>query len=151
MKQVEQYVAQYKRVFIFDFDNTKSDRIMLLRVRLKEFGRIFAGRNAIVTASLKTISAKNGIEYDKLAQQVTGRRGLLFSDIALDKLIGVLDEMLPEFREKLLGYAQIAPDICVMDVDGPGDDSELKKKKKAKTTTKQPQKLEKHEVKFIKV
>lgn len=124
MKQVETFVAQFRSVFIFDFDSTKSDRIMLLRVRLKDHGRIFAGRNSLVTATLKNISKKNGIEYDDLAKQITGHRGLFFTDLSLEKLLSILDEKVPEFTKKLLGYAKIAPEISTMDVDEDDDDEE---------------------------
>lgn len=109
MKQIQQHVAQYTKIYLFDFDSTKSDRIMLLRVRLKEHGRIFAGRNAVVSASFKDIATRSGTNYDKLIKQITGHRGLLFSDISVDKLISIIEKEVPEFRTKLLGYAKIGP------------------------------------------
>lgn len=124
MKQIEQYVSQFSRVYIFDFDNTKSDRIMLLRVRLKEFGRIFAGRNAVVSTSLRTIAKKTGTNYDKLIHQITGHRGLLFTDISVDKLICIIEKEVPEFRQKLLGYAQITPGVRDMDVEKRNSDDD---------------------------
>lgn len=117
MKQIEQYVAQFSKVYLFNFDSTKSDRIMLLRLRLKEFGRIFAGRNAVVTAGLKAISSRTGTNFDDLIHQITGHRGLLFTDASVDKIVDIIEKVVPEFKEKLLGYARIAPDTKIMDVD----------------------------------
>lgn len=109
MKQVEQYVDQFSRVYLFDFEQTKSDRIMLLRLRLKEHGRIFAGRNSIVSLTLKSIGTKSNKDYEHLLKHIKGHKGLLFSNIKETELIDVLDKELPEFREKLEGYALLSP------------------------------------------
>lgn len=136
MKQIEQYVTQFSKVYIFNFDSTKSDRIMLLRLRLKEFGRIFAGRNAVVTAGLKAISSRTGTNFDDLINQITGHRGLLFTDASVDKIVDIIDKTVPEFREKLLGYVHIAPDTKVMDVDEETPITNTKSKTKSKTPVK---------------
>lgn len=140
MKQVEQYVAQYKRVFVFNFDKTGSDRILHLRLRLKDHGRIFAGRNTIVTTALKSVSSKTKKNFDQLVKQIVGHRGLLFSNITCDKLIQILDDELPEFRDKLAGHAQISlenSDVAndegdQMDEDVGTKATKQKKKRKAK-------------------
>lgn len=107
MKTLEQYVSQYDQVYLFDFEQTKSDRIMNLRLRLKEHGRIYAGRNSLVLASLKSIGSKTKANYSGLLKHVTGHRGLFFSNIECSKLVQLLESEQPEFREKLLGYAQL--------------------------------------------
>lgn len=151
MKQVEQYIAQFKRVFIFDFDQTKSDRIMNLRLKLKDIGRIFAGRNSLVSLTLKQVGTKTNTDFDELIQQVAGHRGLLFTDISSEKLMDLLDKEVPEFCEKLLGYSQIAPETVVMDVvegdTNEGATGKKKKKAKAKKMTSDG----KRAVKFVKV
>lgn len=115
MKQLEQHVAKFKRVFLFDFEETKSDRIMNLRLKLKDTGRIFSGKNSLVSLTLRNIGDRTRTDYSDLINHVTGHRGLLFSDIESGKLIEFLSDELPEFSEKLLGYAQIAPEAVVMD------------------------------------
>lgn len=134
MKQLEQNVAQFQRVFIFDFDKTKSDRIMALRLKLKPFGKIFAGRNSLVSVTLKTIGSRTNRDFEELIAQVVGHRGLLFTDVSSDKLIELLERDLPEFCKKLLGYANISPQTALeeasMDLDrdvdkeGAGDSEE---------------------------
>lgn len=108
IKQVEQYVTQFKRVFIFDFDQTKSDRIMALRLKLKQFGRIFAGLNSISELTFNNIGKRTNTNYEQLVKQVVGKKGLLFTDLSKDKLMEILDKELPEFCKKLVGYAHIS-------------------------------------------
>lgn len=108
-KQLETYCAQFTKVYIFDIDQTKSDRLTLLRVRLKQHGRIFAGRNSIVTSTLKSYGDKCHLNYGDLIDQVAGKRGLFFSNIEKDDLVKLLSDELPEFCPKLLGHANIAP------------------------------------------
>lgn len=107
MKQVEQYVKQFGRVYLFDFEQTKSDRIMNLRLKIKDHGRIFAGRNSIVAATLKSVGTKTKTDYEHLVRHIKGHKGLLFSDIEQSELIQFLDKETPEFREKLQGYASL--------------------------------------------
>lgn len=108
IKQLEQNVTHFKRVFIFDFEKTKSDRIMELRLKLKKHGRIFSGKNSLASLALKTIGSKKKINFDELISQISGHRGLLFTDLDKAKLMDILNKERPEFCKKLLGYAQIA-------------------------------------------
>lgn len=107
MKSLEQYVDQYEFVYFFDFDQTKSDRIMNLRLKLKEHGRIFAGRNSLVSLALRNVGARTNTNYSGLVRQVTGHRGLFFTNIECDKFVALLEDESAEFREKLLGYAKL--------------------------------------------
>lgn len=108
-KQLETYCAQFKSVYLFDIDQTKSDRLLQLRVRLKEYGRIFAGRNTIVTLTLKSYGDKCGLDFANLIEQISGHRALFFADIKKDDLVNLLSNELPEFCPKLLGHASIDP------------------------------------------
>lgn len=148
MKQLEEYVAKFKRVYIFDFEQAKSDRIMNLRLKLKDIGRIFSGKNSLVSLTLKTIGTRTNTDFDELSKQVAGHRGLLFTDVECSKLLSILDGEMPEFCKKLLGYAQIAPDTIEMDLDA--DDDANKKKRKKKRTSKSKGDG-KREVKFVKI
>lgn len=145
IKQLEENVAKFARVFIFDFDSVKSDRIMALRLKLKEYGRIFAGRNSLATVTLKTIGSRTGTDFSDLADQIVGHRGLLFTDLEQEKLVDLLDkENQTEFLKRLVGYAKIAPDTITMDVDG--DTSAVasgKKQMKTKKDKKKKKKIEK--------
>lgn len=107
LKQLEQYGEKFARVYLFDFEQTKSDRIMLLRTRLKEHGRIFSGKNSLVSLALRNLGSRSNTNYDKLIKQVSGHRGLLFTDLPVDKLTDLLSDELPEFRQKLVGCAEI--------------------------------------------
>lgn len=178
IKQLEQYIAKFKMVYIFDFDGAKSDRIMNLRLKLKDLGKIFAGRNSLVSVTLRTIGAKTNTDFEELASQIVGHRGLLFADIECDKLVDLLDKETPEFCKKLLGYSQIAPHtelVTEMSVDetvaGDNDDDDddddeqqssdaasAKKKKSAKKASKTKKNKKKRgstntkrEVKFVKI
>lgn len=133
-KQVEQYCAQFRRLYIFDFDQAKSDRIMNLRLKLKQYGRIFAGKNTIVTTTLKSFGSKTNTNFEELIEQISGHRGLLFTDLEQAKLMDILDKGQSEFCKKLIGYAQISPETKPMDVDDAvePDKSENKEKKKKK-------------------
>lgn len=174
LKQLEQYVAKFKNVYIFDFDQMKSDRIMNLRIKLKDIGRIYSGKNSLVSSIFKTIGSRTKTDYDELLKQVAGHKGLLFSDIKSNKLMELVDKEAPEFCKKLIGYSQIAPEtksMLVDDVSKPVDsslnekadnnESNTKKKqqrssskKKATittTTTTNSTVSEKREVKFVKI
>lgn len=107
MKQLEDYVNQHEFVYIFDFDQTKSDRIMNLRLKMKSHGRIFAGRNSLVSLTLKAIGTKSNTNYSRLLKYITGHRGLLFTNLSSEKLIATLEAEQQEFRDKLLGYASL--------------------------------------------
>lgn len=119
IKQLEQFVLQFKRVFIFDFEKAKSDRIMALRLKLKKHGRIFSGKNSLASLSLKTVGTRKNIDFDDLTKHICGHRGLLFTDLDKAKLMDILDKEQPEFCKKLLGYAQIAPDASDKHGDEP--------------------------------
>jgi len=155
MKQVEQYIATFRRVFVFDFDQTKSDRIMNLRMRLKEYGRIFAGKNAVVISTFKSIGSKTNTDYEDLLKQVTGHRGLLFADIECDKLVELLDREQPEFCKKLLGYSRIGAESKSTEsetgpqIDDGGSGTKLKRKKVAKREARKSS--GKRVIKFVKI
>lgn len=172
LKQLEQYVAKFNNVYIFDFDQMKSDRIMNLRVKLKDIGRIYSGKNSLVASMFRTVGNKTNTDYDDLVKQVAGHRGLLFTDVKCNKLMELIDRDAPEFCEKLLGYSRIAPETKLMlvdddqadndDADGDGDtagpvDSSLgdesadKKKKRRKRSKRSISSSEKREVKFVKI
>lgn len=136
MKQLEEYISKFKRVFLFEFDHTKSDRIMHLRLRLKEHGRIFAGRNSLVSVAFKSTGSKTRSDYGELLKHVVGHKGLLFSDLQCSKLIQLLDDELPEFRDKLLGYAQLGAGSGEASEPSEGADDETKKTKKPKIAIK---------------
>lgn len=139
IKQLEENVAKFERVFVFDFDSVKSDRIMSLRVKLKEHGRIFAGRNSLATVTLRTIGTRTRTDFGELVEQIVGHRGLLFTDLQRDKLVELLDkENQKEFLKRLKGFAQIAPDTTAMDLDSEGGDA--KKSAPATKTAKRKQK-----------
>lgn len=126
MKQLEQYVHQFGLVYLFELNETKSDRIMNLRLGLKEHGRIFAGRNSLVSLTLRSIGRRTRTNYASLVGQITGHRGLFFTNLERDKLVRLLEGKHPEFRNKLLGYAQLkATDEDSVD-SGPseGDDDD---------------------------
>lgn len=109
IKQLEENVAKFKQVFVFDFDAVKADRIMALRLKLKEYGRIFAGRNSLATLTLKSIGARKSTDFSELGKQIVGHRGLLFTDLDKDKLVELLDkENQKEFLKKLVGFAEIS-------------------------------------------
>lgn len=131
IKQLEENVAKFERVFVFNFDSVKSDRIMALRVKLKEHGRIFAGRNSLATLTLKTIGSRTSTDFSELDEQIVGHRGLLFTDLERDKLVELLDrENQSEFLKRLIGFAKIAPETTTMDVDGDTKGSATKTKKR---------------------
>lgn len=131
LRQLEEYGEKFERVYLFDFEQTKSDRIMLLRTRLKEHGRIFSGKNSLVSLALRNLGSKSHTNYDDLIKQVSGHRGLLFTDLAADELIDLLTDELPEFRARLLGCADLKrPAIARSDDDedddeGDQDDAEI--------------------------
>jgi ribosomal protein L10 len=111
LKQLKQFVDQYEFVYVFDFEKTKSDRIMNLRLKMKEYGRIFAGRNSLVAQALNQIGAATNTSYDKFLRHIVGHRGLLFTSVPRDELVSMLEDGHQEFLDKLLGYAQLkAPD-----------------------------------------
>lgn len=123
LKQLEQYVAQFKNVYIFDFEQAKSDRIMNLRIKLKSIGRIFSGKNSLISVTLRTVGTRTNTDYEELIKQVAGYKGLLFTDLKCNKLLELLDKEAPEFCKKLIGYSQIAPNTVPMLVDDElGDD-----------------------------
>lgn len=124
LKQLEQYGENFERVYVFDFEHTKSDRIMLLRTRLKEYGRIFSGKNSLVSLALRNLGSRSNSNFDDLIKQVSGHRGLLFTDLPVDKLTDLLSEELPEFRAKLLGCAQIKRSNVPRSDDDDDDDDE---------------------------
>lgn len=105
-KQVETYCSQFKRLYLFDFDKTKSDRIMELRLKLKQHGRIFAGKNNIMTSILNKKKSNNK-NFDNLVEQIVGHKGILFTDLKNDQLIKLLSDELPEFNPKLISHAEI--------------------------------------------
>lgn len=131
IKQLEQHISQFKRVFLFDFDQTKSDRIMALRIKLKAIGKIFSGKNSLVTLSLRTIGSRTSRKFDDLIEQISGHKGLLFTDIDEVQLMEMLDKEQPEFCKKLLGYAQLTPDV----ERGGGKGKEKEKQAKEKQPT----------------
>lgn len=125
LKQLEQYGDQFERVFLFDFEHTKSDRIMLLRTRLKEHGRIFSGKNSLVSLALRNLGSRSRTDYEDLIKQVSGHRGLLFTNLAPDKLIELLEDELPEFRAKLLGCADLKrPAVARSDDEDDGEQAD---------------------------
>lgn len=173
MKTVEQYASSYRRVFIFDFDQTSSDKILQLRLKVKDIGRVFVGRNSLVAVTLKAIGSRTNRDYDELLKQISGHRGLLFSNIDCKKLVRILDKEQPEFMKKLLGYAQLSPGsvessaVGVEKSDGSDSEMELdcdeaakegenveiikKNRKKTKSRKKKKKVEAKFEVKFVKV
>lgn len=161
MKQLETYVAQFKNVYIFDFDQMKSHRIMLLRIKLKDIGKIYSGKISLVSSTLKTVGKKTNTNFDELLEHINGHKGLLFTDIKCNKLVELIDKEAPEFCQKLLGYSQIAPEtIKLVDDEATGDndehdvvelnDSSSKKANKTKKSEKRKA-SEKREVKFVKI
>lgn len=116
-KQVEKYCAQFKYMYIFNFEHTKSNQIMKLRLRLKEHGRIFAGKNSIVTSTLKSLCPKTNLQFDNLIDQIVGHRGLFFADIPKDKLMELLDRDQPEFCKRLLGYILLGSSLSRGEVE----------------------------------
>ena len=104
LRQLEQYVEKYQRMYLFDFERAKSARIMNLRLRLKDVGRIFSGKNSLISVTLKKVGHEKSVNFEDLLTHVNGSKGLLFSDILPDKLMEMLDK---EFRTKLLGYAEL--------------------------------------------
>lgn len=109
IKQLNDLVDEFSHVYVFDFDNVKADRIMHLRVKVKKHGRIFAGRNSLVTVTLKQMAAKTKYNYEDLISQVVGHRGLLFANIERDALIAFLDNECAEFKPRLVGHAHLKP------------------------------------------
>lgn len=178
MKQLHQYVAKFKNVYIFDFNQTESSRIMNLRIKLKDVGSIFSGKISLLSAALKKIGTKTNTNFDELLEQVAGRKGFLFTDMKCNKLVELVKKEAPEFCEKLIGYAQIAPktkqptssvvDAEVVDDSGPVDSS-LNEASKKKRKEKRPKRInsnnnngssiikegenisKKREVKFVKI
>lgn len=146
-KQIEEYVTKFRLVYLFDFDQTKSDLIMKMRLRFKGIGRVFAGRNSAVVQTLQTIGKRTNTNFDDLIEQVNGHRGLLFTDMENEAMVQLLDEEQPEFLKKLQGYAHIAPETEPMEVDSD------KKSPSKKTVLKKAKKRsgEKRQVKFVKI
>lgn len=125
LKQLEENVTKYEFVYVFDFDSTKSDRIMELRLKTKPHGRIFAGRNSLVSQALRTLGAKSETSYDSFLKHIKGHRGLLFTDVARDELISMLENGHEEFLDKLLGYAQLkTPDDDTVEGSAGDDDDD---------------------------
>lgn len=125
MKAVEQYASSYKMVFIFDFEQTSSDKILQLRMKVKDIGRVFVGRNSIISVALKGIGSRTNRDYEDLLSQISGHRGLLFTNISSKKLVQMLDKEQPEFLKKLLGHAQLSPGNDLSESKGDSD-SEMK-------------------------
>lgn len=172
LKTVENYASSYRRVFLFDFEQTSSDKILQLRMKVKDIGRVFVGRNSIISVALKAIGSRTNRDYEDLLSQIAGHRGLLFSNISSKKLVEILDNGQPEFLKKLLGHAQLSPgddlpenkgdlDSEMKSDDGDDDEcseekskkekrsKEIKKRKKSKGKKKRTG--EKFKVKFVKI
>lgn len=125
MKTVEQHVTSYKRVFIFDFEQTSSDKILQLRIRVKDIGRVFVGRNSLISVTLKAIGSRTNRDYEDLLSQISGHKGLLFTNMKPNKLVELLDKEQPEFLKKLLGHAQLSEGDNLSENKGDSD-SEMK-------------------------
>lgn len=125
MKTVEQYVTLYKRVFIFDFEQTSSDKILQLRIKVKDIGRVFVGRNSLISVTLKAIGSRTNRDYEDLLSQITGHKGLLFTNIQPKTLVELLDKEQPEFLKKLSGHAQLSEGDNLSGKKGDSD-SEMK-------------------------
>lgn len=117
-KNLETYLAQYKRVYVFDFEATKSDRIMLFRNWMKEHGRVFAGKNKVSTSTFESYGKKTNTKYDNLIEQIKGHKGLLFTDMEPEEFVSKLADVFPAFSSKLVGHAEIAPKSRVINQSG---------------------------------
>lgn len=156
LKQLEEYVDKFKTVYLFDFDSVKSDRIMNLRMKLKDVGRIFSGKNSLVQVTIKSVAKKTGANYEQLLEQINGHKGLLFTDLELDQLMSRLDKEVPEFCKKLVGYSKLDSARQARKVAKPtGDETTTtttSKSQAKKIAKKQSKEMSKScEIKFVKV
>eukprot|EP01027_Heterolobosea_sp_BB2_P025878 GEZU01039734.1.p2 GENE.GEZU01039734.1~~GEZU01039734.1.p2 ORF type:complete len:237 (+),score=62.30 GEZU01039734.1:55-711(+) len=78
---------RYKSVYVFDIKNSRSNHVKKIREELKETTRFFMTRNKIMKIALgKGPEDEPKENTHKLAKQLTGMRGLIFTNEPYEKL-----------------------------------------------------------------
>ena len=78
---IRQCVDEYKNVYVFSWDNMRTNRLKLLRNELST-SRFFLGRNKVAQVAFgRTPEDEYKENLGALSTEVTGERGLLFTDL----------------------------------------------------------------------
>eukprot|EP00943_MAST-04B_sp_MAST-4B-sp1_P006897 g6897.t1 len=86
VEKVRDSVDNYKFLYVFSYENMRTNMFKKVRQQLKQ-SRLFLGKNKVMQVALgRSEEEEYGDELMKISQQLSGNRGLLFSDTNVEAM-----------------------------------------------------------------
>eukprot|EP00899_Mesostigma_viride_P014045 jgi/Mesvir1/22641/Mv14076-RA.1 len=94
IEKIREAIEEYPTAYVFRYENMRNTRFKELRETVHESSRFFMGSNKVMQVALgREPSTEVQKDLSKLAQMISGSRGLLFTKLPHEEVVRALEEV----------------------------------------------------------